>query len=189
MYKFFPIFSILYLLEIERNLLVGKLSIDSREGIGATLNIRLVLGIEVNFRVSFSISFHPNSLSNNFRGVDNIVQDSLLNRRQRPRTRSGTGGLMVAVVRLSKNGTLPNDQNMLSRKLLLKLSDKLLVDLLNRLQQLVWHVQDDGLSGTAVDLLRSCDVNVSERGLELCRSHFKIEKLVGHGLLELIRFL
>lgn len=177
------------LLEQKRNLLVGELSVNRGEGLGAAFNVGLVLGIKVNLHDSLSISLHPSSLSNNFRGVHDVVQDGLVNSRQCSRTRARSIGLLVTVVRLSENGTLSDDQNVLSREFLFQLTDKFLVDLIDRFQKLEGDIQDDGLASATVDLLGGCDVNVSERSLKLGRSHFKIEKFIGYRLLELIGFL
>ena len=79
---------------------------------------------------------------------------------------------------------------MTAGKLLLKLTDKTLLNLVEGLEKLVGDVKDDGLSsGTAVNLLGGGDVEVLERGLELVGGHLQIEELLGDLGLELIGFL
>ena len=182
-------FLISYLLEVERNLLVCKLSVNSRESLDAALNISLVLRVKEDLDDTLSISLHPSSLSNNFSGVNYVIQDGLVNGSQCSRTWARSGSLLVAVVCLSKNGALCNNQHVLSREFLFQLSNKFLLDLIDGRKKFVGNIQDDGLGATAINLLGSCDVDVSEGGLQLRRGHLKIKKFIGYRLLELIRFL
>ncbi len=178
------------LLKFENNLLVGKLVVYGRVNVGSSLNVGLVSRVKEDLCDSLSIGLHSGSLSGDLGGVDNIVQDSVLDGSQCSGSRTRTAGLLVTGVSLSKNGTLRNEHNDLSGELLFELSDKLLVNLVNRFQQLVRNVKDDGSATiSTVDLLGSCDVNVSERSLELGRSHFEVKELIGNLLLESIGFL
>lgn len=168
---------------------VGEFSVDSGVRVDASLNIGLVLGVKVYLHDSLSVRLHSGSLANNFRGVDNVIENGILDSCQRSRTRAGSTGLLVSVVRFSQNGTLSDDNNMLPRKFLFQFTNELLLNLIHRSQKLVRDVQDNCLAASTVDLLGSCDVNASEGSLELCRSHLEVEKLVCDRLLELIRFL
>jgi hypothetical protein len=171
-------------------LFVGELSVDSSKSISTSLNICLVLGVQVDLDNSLSINLHSGSLSNNLGGVNDVIQNSVLNGSQCARSGTGSGGLLVTAVRFSQNSTLSNNQNMASRELLFQLTNKSLLNLIDVLQQFERNVQEDGLASlTAVNLLSCCDVNATKRNLELCGSHLKVEKLVGNRLLEFIGFL
>jgi hypothetical protein len=70
--------------------------------------------------------------------------------------------------RLSKDGTLSDDKDLLSRVFLLELTDKTLVDLVERLEELEGYVKNDSLtSSSTVYLLSSSDVKITESGLEV----------------------
>lgn len=178
------------LLKFKNNLLVGKLVVYGSIDVGSSLNVSLVSGVEVDLCDSLSISLYSGSLSGDLGRVDNIIQDSVLNGSQCSGARARSAGLLVTGISLSEDGALGNEHNDLSRELLLELSDKLLVNLVHGFQKLVRNVEDDGGAATStVDLLGSCDVNVSERSLELGRSHFEVEELIGNLGLESVRFL
>ena len=171
-------------------MLVGKLVVYRSIDVGSWLNVSLVSGVKVDLCDSLSIGLYSGSLSGDLSGVENIVQNSVLNSSQCSGSGTRTAGLLVTGVSLSKNGALRDEHNDLSGELLLELSYKLLVNLVHRFQKLVGNVEDDGRATTStVDLFGSCDVNTSERSLELSRSHFEVEKLIGNLLLESIRFL
>ena len=150
----------------------------------------LILGIKVNLEDTLSIDLASGPLSSDFSGVDNIVKDGLLNSSQS----SGTGSKSLGFVRpgegFSKDGTLGNNDNLASREFLLELTDKTLLNLVERFEKLVGNVKDDGLtSSSTVNLLCGGDVEVTEGGLEISGSHLKVEKLLGDRSLELIGFL
>jgi hypothetical protein len=70
--------------------------------------------------------------------------------------------------RLSKDGTLSDDKDLLSRVFLLELTDKTLVDLVERLEELEGYIKNDSLtSSSTVYLLSSSDVKITESGLEV----------------------
>ena len=79
---------------------------------------------------------------------------------------------------------------MTAAELLLELTDKLGLDALEGLLELVRNVQNDGLAaGSAVNLLGGGDVEVAEGRLELSRGHLQVQELLSNLVLELIRFL
>jgi len=89
--------------------------------------------------------------------------------------------------RLSKDGTLSDDKNLLSRVFLLELTNKTLVDLVERLEELEGHVKNDSLtSSSTVYLLSSSDVKITESGLEVSRGHLEVDELLCYRSLELI---
>lgn len=171
-------------------MLVGQLSVDSGKSVRLSFDVGLVLCVQVYLKHTLSINLDPCSLSYNFSRVADIVQDGILDLGEGARTRAGSLGLLVPVVGLSQNGALGNDQDVTSREFLFQLSDQSSVDFLERAQQLVGNVQDDGLlSGTSVDLLGGSNIKVPQRGLELRRGHLQVEKFLGHRGFELIGFL
>jgi len=178
------------LLELERNLLVCELSVDSSKSISASLNICLVLGVKVNLNNSLSVKLHSGALSNNLSRIANVLQDGVLDGSQCAGSRAGSTGFLVTVERLAQDGTLSNNQDVTSRKFLFQFTHKSLVDLVDRFQQFEWDVQDDSLASiSTVNLLGGCDVDATKRSLQLCGGHLKIEKLVGNRLLKFIGFL
>ena len=178
------------MLKFEDNLFVGKLAVNGGISVRSSLNVSLVSGVKVDLHDSLSIGLYSGALSGDFGWVDDIVQDSILNGSQCSGTRTRTAGLLVTGVSLSKNGALSDDHNDLSGEFLFELTNKLLVNLVDRFQQLEWNVKNDGGAATStIDFLRSCDVNVSKRGFELGRGHFKVKKLIGNLLLESVGLL
>lgn len=175
---------------MERNLLVGKLSIDSSIGISTSLNIGLVTSIKVNLEHTTSINLTAGTLSSDLSGVHNILKDGILNRSQGTRTRAKTLGLLGTSVGLSENVTLCDNNDVTSGELLLELTDQTGLDLVEGLLELEGHIHDDGLgSGSAVDFLGGGDVEVTKGGLELGGGHLEVEKLLGNLGLEFIGLL
>lgn len=171
-------------------MLVCELAVDSGEGISASLNIRLVLGVKVDLDNSLSINLHSGALSNNLSRVDDVFQDGVLDGSKCAGSWAWSICFLVTVERLAQDGTLSNNQNVTSRELLFQFTDKSLVDLVDGLQQFEWNVKNDSLlSVSTVNLLGSCDVDATKRSLQLCGGHLKVEKLVGNRLLEFIGFL
>lgn len=178
------------MLKFEDNLLVGKLAVYGSVSVSSSLNVSLVSGVKEDLQDSLSISLHSGALSGDFSGVDNIVQDGVLNGSQCSGTRAGAAGLLVTGISLSEDGALGDEHDDLSGELLLELTDKFLVNLVHRFEQLVWNVKNDGSTSiSTVDLLGGSDVNAAKRSLELGRSHFEVKKLIGNLLLESIGFL
>jgi len=168
-------------------LLVGELAVDSGKGLGPSLNIGLVLAVKVHLHDTLSVNLDASSLSNNFSGVDKIVQNSLVDGRQSTRTWAGAVGLMVAVVRLSKNSALGDNENVASRELLFQFAHELLVNLVESFSQFVRNIQENGLAaGTAVDFLGGSNVKIPEGCLELGGGHLKVEKLLSNRSFEFI---
>jgi hypothetical protein len=168
-------------------LLVGKLSVDSRKGISPSLNIGLVLAIEVYLHDTLSVNLDACALSSNLSGVDKIVQNSLMDGSQCARARAGSTRLLVAVVRLSEDGTLGNQENVTAREFLFQLTDKSLVHRFERFSQFVRNIDKDGRSASAaVNFLSGSDVKIPEGCLELGGGHLKVEKLLSHRGLEFI---
>jgi hypothetical protein len=178
---------ILNLSKDEGDLLVSKLSVDGRKGISASLNIRLVLTVEVYLHDTLSVNLDACALSSNLSGVDKIVQNSLVDGGQSARARTGSIGLLVAVERLSEDSALGDQENMAAREFLFQLTDKSLVHRFERFSQFVRNIDKNGRSSAAaVNFLGSSDVKIPEGCLELRGGHLKVEKLLGHRGFEFI---
>jgi hypothetical protein len=172
---------------VERNLLVGKLVVYISISLDSCLNISLVLGVKIYLKDTLSINLATSPLSFDLGRVDNIVEDSILNSSQGAATRADSLGLVGTSKGLSKDGTLSNDKNLLSREFLLELTNKTSLDLLERLVELVGNVKDDCLtSSRAVYLLCSSDVKITKGGLEV-GGHLKVEKFLCDRSLKFIR--
>jgi len=182
--------SINALFEVERNLFVCELGVNSSIRVSSCLNICLVLAVKVNLENPAAINLAPGPLANNLGRVDNVVENGILHRSKSTGARKGTLGLLRAGVGLAKDCTLRDKNDMTSRELLLQLTDETLLNFIEGFQELVRNVKDDGLLSTsAINLLSSSDVEVTKRSLELRRGHLKVEELLSNGSFELIRLL
>jgi hypothetical protein len=177
----------LFLVEYETNLFVGQFGVDSSEGVSASLHVGLVLGVKVNFKDALSVNLAANTLSGDFGGVDNVLKDGVLNSGEGTGARTKTGGLLGTSVAVSKDGALSNNQNVTSRELLLKLTNKTLVDLVVALKKLVRNVKDDSLTSTSnIDLLGGSYVKITKRCLQFGGSHLQVQKFLSHIGLKII---
>lgn len=171
-------------------MLIGQLSIDSGVGVSASLHVGLVATVKVNLEDAASVDLAAGALSSNLGGVYDVFQNGVLDSGESAGTRAKSSGLLRTSVALSKNVALSDNDNMLSGKFLLQLTDKASLDLLERLLEFVRDIDDDRLtSSSAVDLFRSSDVKITKRGLQLCGGHLKVKKFLGDTRLELIRLL
>ena len=152
-----------YPLEVERNLLVGKFVVHISVSCDSSLNIRLVLGVKVYLKDTLSINLATSPLSFDLGRVYNIVKNSILNSSQSTAARAYSLGLVGTREGLSEDGTLSDDEYLLSRVFLLELTNKTLVDLVERLEVLEGNIKDDSLTSfRAVDLLSSSDVEITK---------------------------
>ena len=175
---------------MERDLLVGELVVDRGVGVDAPLNIGLVASVEVDLQEPRSLDLASCALSGDLGGVDNVLKNGILDSRQGARARTKSLRLLRSGVGLAEDLALGNDDDMSAAELLLELTDKLGLDALEGLLELVRNVQDDGLAASsAVDLLGGGDVEVTEGRLELSRGHLQVQELLSNLVLELIGFL
>ena len=98
----------LYILviKVENDVLVGELSVYSSKRIRSTLYIRLVLVVEVDLQETLAIELVSHSLAGNLGGVDNILENGIVNSCQCARARTRSTGFLVAVAGLAENGAL-----------------------------------------------------------------------------------
>ena len=174
--------------KVERDLLVGKLGVDIGKSVELALHMGLVLVVQHDLHDPLSIRLDPCPLAKDFCGVHNVIQNGVLYSREGARARTRTVGLLVPGVRLAKDGSLSNDNDVTSRELLLQLTDQTDLDLVEGFEQLKGNVDDDGLAAApAVNLLGSRDVEVAKGGLELRGVHLQVQQLLGHRGFEFIR--
>jgi hypothetical protein len=175
---------------MEGDLFVGQLSINSRIGISAALNVGLVASIKVNLEDTTSVNLASGALSSDLSGVHNIFKDGILNRSESTRTGAQSFGLLGTSIALAEDVTLGYNDEVLSRELLLQFTYKTSLDLLEGLLELVGHVNNGSLaSGAAVNFLGSKDEEVTEGSLELGGGKLEVEEFLGNLGLEFIGFL
>ncbi len=110
-----------------------------------------------------------------------------MNGSQSARARAGSTRLLVAVVRLSEDGALGNQENVTAREFLFQLTYKSLVHRFERFSQFVRNIDKNGRSAAAaVDFLGGSNVKIPKGRLELGGGHLKVEKLLSHRGLEFI---
>jgi hypothetical protein len=171
-------------------LLVGEFSVNGGKGVGLALDIGLILAVQIDLEDTLSVGLDPSSFTDNFSGIADIIKNGVLDLGEGTRSRTWSLGLLVAVVRLSQNGALGNNEDMLSGEFFFELSDQPGVNLLEGHEQFVGDVEDDGLlSITDIDLLSGGDVKVSQRCLEFGGGHFQIQEFLRHLGFELVGFL
>jgi hypothetical protein len=94
-----------------------------------------------------TVDLDAGSLTNNLSGVDEVIQDLLVDSSQS--ARSGTGLLLARVASgLGHDATLSNEKDVAVRELLLELAGKSLLDLVEGLQLRNRDEDDDSLLAT-----------------------------------------
>jgi hypothetical protein len=128
------------------------------------------------------VKSEANALSSNLSGVDDIVEDSIVNSSQG--AASWALLLLDGVVAswLAEDASLSNDQHVLTAELLLELVHKSGLELAERRSKAVGDEDDDGRAIANWDLLGAGNVEVGQ--LEL-RVGLKIEEGLGNCVLEL----
>mmetsp|Transcript_17077 Transcript_17077/g.28519 ORF Transcript_17077/g.28519 Transcript_17077/m.28519 type:complete len:200 (-) Transcript_17077:41-640(-) len=174
--------------EFESNILVGEGVVDAGEGLQLRLNIHLVLRVQVDLEGLRTINLVTNALTNNLSGVADILKDLLVDMCESAGARSGSLLYSLAVEGLGKDGALSHDDNMLAAQLLLQLTDKSGLDLVEILELSEGNKDHSSLAATTdLEFLGGRDVQVAEVSLELVGGHLKVEKFLSNKGLELIR--
>jgi hypothetical protein len=73
--------------ELELDLLAGQLLVDGREGVDLVLDVGRLLRVEVDLADFRAVEAVARVLADDLRGVDQILQNGLVDRRQRPEKR------------------------------------------------------------------------------------------------------
>jgi len=109
--------------ELKDDILTSELLVDSRESIKLVFKRGGILGIKEDLEGLGTINLLTKSLTNNFGGVNHIIQDGIVNSGQS--ARSGTGLLtVVTTTRNSQDTTLSNKDNMTIRELLFEFTSE-----------------------------------------------------------------
>ncbi len=147
---------------MERDLLVRQLSVNGGIRIGASLHVGLIPPVEVHLDDASAVDLAARALAGDLGGVDDVLEDGVLHRREGARTGAQSRRLLGTGVALTEDVALGDDDDVTSGELLLELAHESGLDLLERLLELVRHIHDDGLAtGAAIDLLRGGDVQVA----------------------------
>ncbi|CAH0368472.1 unnamed protein product, partial [Pelagomonas calceolata] len=174
--------------ELEDDLLVRELLVDVAEGVELRLDVDLVLRVEQHLQHLGAVQLAPRALADDLRRVDQIVEDGVLDRRQRAAPRPRALRLRAPRVVLAQDRPLAHHNHVPPRELLLELADEPRLDLVVFFQLGEGHEDDDGLLAAAdVDLARAQERELPELDLDLGRALLQILQLRGHGGLDLRR--
>lgn len=144
---------------MESNLLVGQLTIHGSISVRASLYIGLIASIKVHLDNSASVNLATSAFAGDFRGVDDILENGILDRCERTGAGAQSRGLLGAGVALTQNVTLGDDNDVTSGELFLQFANETGLDLLDGLLEFVRHVDDDSLkTRTTVHLFGCSDV-------------------------------
>ena len=100
---------VVILVKFKGHLLVGQFSIDRCKCGGSRLDSGLILGAQPDLEDTTSIDFAACALALNFRGIQNIFQNGILDGGQRPTSRTQSLRAMVSGKGLAENRSLSND--------------------------------------------------------------------------------
>lgn len=178
---------ILFFVKEESDILVGKLRVYCSICFSSTFYIWLVLVVKVDLHQALSVELESNSLSSDLRGINNIVQDSIVYSSQRTGARARTLGFLIAIVRLPEDGALGHNEYVTTRKFLFQFTNKPLVNFIKTLSLFERCIQKNCFfAASAVDLFSSSDVQIPQRCLEIWGSHLQVKEFLGNGSLEII---
>lgn len=131
--------------EREDGVLVGQLAVDRRERRELLLQVvlLLVLRVEEDLEELAAVNRHARALADNLRRGDDVLEDRLVDRRERARARAHLDALARAV--LVEDRALGHEDDVLLRELLLEVANQAAVDLLHVLPHAVRREDDDRL--------------------------------------------
>jgi hypothetical protein len=123
-----------------------------------------------------AVELDADALAADFCGVDQVLQDRVMDVRER--ARAGPGLLQAVLARLLlENAALRDDEHVLAAELLLELANDAALDAVERLQQGHGDEDDNGLLARPnVDLLGRRDVHLPQIRLEVRNARLKISK-------------
>jgi len=154
--------------ELKDDFFAGELFVHGGVRVQLVLNVRLHRLVQVDLQEARRIESDSGALSDDFGRVAQVVQDRVVDRSQS----SAEWPLLLLVAglsgRLGQDAALSEDDDVFARKLLLELSDNLLLDLLPRLDLWKGHKDRNRLSAAAnFELLGCLEVEFLERRLEV----------------------
>jgi hypothetical protein len=141
--------------ELKDNVLASELLVDSRESVDLVFKRSGILGIEEDLEGLGAIDLLTESLTNDFGRENEVIQDSVVDSSQS--TRSGTRLLgVVTTAGNSQDTTLSNEDNVTVRELLLELTGKTSLNLVESSLARDGDKDDNSLlTGTELDLGRN----------------------------------
>lgn len=133
--------------EFKNDVLASELLVDSREGVKLVFKRSGILGIKEDLESLGAINLLTESLANNFSGINEVVQDSIVNSGQS--TASRTGLLVVGATSGDRQDTtLSNKDNVTVRELLLELTSESSLNLVESIEARNRDKDDDSLLTT-----------------------------------------
>ena len=148
-------------------------------------NVGLLGLVQVDLEEPGAVEADAGPLANNLGGVDQIVQEGVVDRDQSAGARPLLLQLVLLPGGLGQDLTLGNEDNVLAGELLLQLADQPDLDLLEGLELRHWHEHNDGLLALAdLDLLGGADEQLTELSLQV-RAALELHQSVADGLLAL----
>ena len=141
------------LLEMERNLLVGQLSINTGISSSPPLHISLILTLQINLQNPTAIHFTSSPLAFNLGRIYNIFQNSILHSGKRPTARSDSLCSSRSRLVFAKNGALCNNEYMGTREFLLQFPYKTSLNGMKGFEEFIRDVDDDSLVGSTINFL------------------------------------
>merc|ERR1719265_2522699 len=150
------------LVEDEDGVLVRELVVDDGEGRELVLDVvaLLVLRVEGHLEELRAVDAAARALGHNLRRAADVVEDRLLDARERAVPRAQRVALAAEV--RAEDRAVGREDDVALRELLLELADEAALDLLDALPGAVRH-EDDGDLAAGLDLRRVRDLEVEER--------------------------
>merc|ERR1712083_13592 len=154
--------------ELKVDLLPRQPLVDGRECLHLVLNVGLLVLIQMTFEQTSSIQLDPDSFPDNLSGINEIIQNAVVDSLQG----AGPGSLLLQLVclpcGLGQDGSLSDEHNMLATELLIQLTDQPCLNLPESFQLRNWHEDHDCfLACGALDLLGGGNVQLAQGGLQV----------------------
>jgi len=174
--------------EFEVDVFARKLLVNGAKGVGFVFHLGLLSLVEEDLHDSTSVEFDSDSLTNDFRRKDQIVENGRVDGRQRAVARSLLLLLVTGFLRgFGQDAPLSDEDDVASAELLLQLPDESGLNLLVGFELGNGDEDDDGfLAAADVHLLRGRHVQLAQLRLKVA-VHFQLEKSLRDRLLKLVR--
>jgi len=127
------------------------------------------------------------SLADDLGGVDEVLEDGVVNGGECSRTGSLLSFRAVVSTGFREESPVCHDDDVFSRELLFELANETRVNTVEPLELEVRNEEDDGLlTAGNVHFLRGGYVQVLELGFQFVRAHFEVEQRLGDTLFQCI---
>ncbi len=148
-------------------------------------DVRLLVLVQVDLEESGTVEAEPDPLANDLCGIDEVIEDGAVHGDERAAARTLLFLLVHFPRRLGQDPPLGNEDYVLARELLLKLTNQTGLDLLEGLLLRHGNKDHNGLLALDLDLLGSGDVELTEVLLEV-RIHLEVQEGLRDCLLEVV---